>query len=157
MSTNAVNPKGSDYCPYDKVRVWPWQSEAAFNLSIDSLHLVVLPATLGCAIVDWFSFHLRLLGSQEGLKVKQRLMKLSSPMHSGASGEMWSINDRPSLRFVTDAIRLNRTGSITLEVTEDTFQDITPVPDVETSLLDSVEGKCILLVRRRPCLSFVTA
>ena len=57
------------------------------------------------------------------------------------SGELWKINERPSLRFVTDAINLNRSGSITLEVTEDAFQDVRPVSEDDGgSLLDNMEG-----------------
>lgn len=75
---------------------------------------------------------------QEGLKIGQRLVRVSSPMQSG---ELWNINDRPSLRFVKDAINLNRTGTVKLEVTEEEYRDIPLIPeDSSGSLLDNVEG-----------------
>lgn len=56
---------------------------------------------------------------------------------------MWSINDRPSLRFVTDAIRLNRSADIVLELSrEKIISDDTGaiMEDTSSTLLQSMEG-----------------
>ncbi len=79
---------------------------------------------------------------QEGLKKGQKLLAISSPMQSGAAGEMWQVTDRPSLRFVQDAVRMTRVSSITLDLTrEATFSSARISEDAKTSLMDSVEGE----------------
>lgn len=82
------------------------------------------------------------LSEQEGVKKGQKLLAISSPMQSGAAGEMWTVNKRPSLRFVQDAVRMNRSGSITLELTEEALLSSAKISnDASMSLMDSMEGK----------------
>ena len=79
---------------------------------------------------------------QSGLKKGQKLLAISSPMQSGASGEMWVVNERPSLRFVQDAVRMTRVSSITLDLTRDAILSSASISeDPKTSLMDSMEGK----------------
>ena len=91
---------------------------------------------------------------QEGLRVGQKLVAISSPMQSGSSGEMWDINEKPSLRFVRDAIRMRRTGSIILELTsEPVLQDLDQISEdlPQSSLLESIKDGACLCQAGRPC------
>ena len=92
---------------------------------------------------------------QEGLRVGQKLVAISSPMQSGSSGEMWDINEKPSLRFVRDAIRMRRTGSIILELTsEPVLQDLDQISEdlPQSSLLESMnDGTCLCQAGRSCC------
>lgn len=76
------------------------------------------------------------------MKKGQKLLAISSPMQSGASGEMWPVNERPSLRFVQDAVRMTRVSSITLDLTREAILSSASISeDPKTSLMDSMEGE----------------
>ena len=63
-------------------------------------------------------------------------------MQSGAGGEMWPINKRPSLRFIQDAVRMNRSETITLELTQDASLSYAKINnDPNMSLMESMEGE----------------
>lgn len=51
---------------------------------------------------------------QEGVKVGQKLLAVSTPMPSGSGGELLNVTERSSLRFVKDAIRMNRSGNVSI-------------------------------------------
>lgn len=53
------------------------------------------------------------VAEQEGLKMGQRLLAISNPSQPE---DLWTLNERPSLRYVLDAIRLTRNDSVTMEV-----------------------------------------
>jgi hypothetical protein len=72
--------------------------------------------------------------------VGQKLSAISNPSQPG---DMWSLNERPSLRFVTDAVRLTRQTSVTVEVTEiaaSAAQGSDVKDDSEASLMDNMKG-----------------
>lgn len=56
----------------------------------------------------------------EGLRVGQQLLEMSDPVRLG---ERWELNDRVSLRFVKDAIRMQRGASIEFVLSAE------PIPD----------------------------
>ena len=60
------------------------------------------------------------LEEDEGLRVGQQLLEVSDPIRRG---ERWELNDRVSLRFVRDAIRMQRGASIEF------FLSAEPIPD----------------------------
>lgn len=79
------------------------------------------------------------VAEREGLKVGQKLSAISNPSQPG---DMWSLNERPSLRFVTDAVRLTRQTSVTVEVTEiaaSAAQGSDVKDDSEASLMDNMK------------------
>lgn len=55
---------------------------------------------------------------------------------------MWQVNERPSLRFVQDVVRMTRVSDVTLELTRDAIlQSASISEDPKATLLDSMEGR----------------
>ena len=81
---------------------------------------------------------------QEGIRERQKLLAISSPMQSG---EMWPLNDKPSLRFVREAIgKLRRTPSVDLEFSREPVpleaeREPAQAPMLQSSLMQNVEGE----------------
>jgi len=83
------------------------------------------------------------VAEQEGLKVGQQLLAISNPSQPE---DLWNLNERPSLRFVTDAVRLSRSSTVTIEVTgggvdtsrASASQSSEPRDESEASLMDNI-------------------
>ena len=56
---------------------------------------------------------------QAGVRPGQRLLSISDPMSSG----MWDLNDRPSVRFVRDALAMRNSDSIDLVLSRDSLYE----------------------------------
>lgn len=64
--------------------------------------------------------------SEAGVRPGQRLWSISDPIRAN---EMWQLNDRPSIRFVRDALLMRRMDSITLVLSrQPMYADTDPQP-----------------------------
>jgi len=72
--------------------------------------------------------------SKAGILPGSRLLAISDPIRD--NGPLWTLNDRASIRFVRDALRLRTSGTITIVVTSDReveLEKILPVGDASSS------------------------
>jgi hypothetical protein len=69
--------------------------------------------------------------NQAGVRPGQRLLSISDPMNSG----MWDLNDRPSVRFVRDALAMRSSDSIDLVLSRQSLYE----PDATTQLQISID------------------